>query len=86
MSTGEIFRVSLYRVSSTPSRYVRAIFNINVESNLGLFCFRFTSLCDWSRKLVSLSQHISLKSKANHDLIVRFFPRFRLFGAFCFEF
>ena len=45
----------------------------------------FTSLCDWFRKLAQLSQPIRCKTKTNHDLVARVFPRFRQFG-FCFEF
>ena len=35
----------------------------------------FTSLCDWFRKLAQLSQPIRCKTKTNHDLVARVFPR-----------
>ena len=44
---------------------------------MGLLCFCFTSLCDWSVKLVLLSQPIRWKSKTNRDLVVCVFPRCR---------
>ena len=44
-----------------------------------------SSLCEGFRKLAQLSQPIRCKTKTNHDLVARVFPRFRQFG-FCFEF
>ena len=38
-------------------------FQLSVKSNQGLLWFNSTSLCDWSRKLVSLSQPIKCKLK-----------------------
>ena len=38
-------------------------FQLSVKSNQGLLWFNSTSLCDWSRKLVSLSQPIRCKLK-----------------------
>ena len=38
-----------------------------------LHWFCFTSLCDWSKKLVLLSQPIRCKTKTNSDLVVRVF-------------
>ena len=39
------------------------IFRFSVESNPGLLLFCFSSLCDWSRKLASLSQPVRLRLK-----------------------
>ena len=38
------------------------------------------------KKVTQLSQPIRCKSKTNHDLVARVFPRFRQFGYFYFEF
>ena len=56
-----------------------------VESNSGLYWFCITSLCDWSRKLAPLSKSITCKTKSNHDLVARVFPRFWRFVCFYFE-
>ena len=42
--------------------------------NTGLYWFCLTSFCDWSRKLVPLSQPIKCKTETNHELVVRGFP------------
>ena len=49
---------------------------LSIKSNSGLLCFRFTSLYDWSWKLVPLCQPIRGDTKTNHDLVARVFPRF----------
>ena len=49
--------------------------HLRVESN-ALIIFCSISLCDWSRKLVLLSQPIRCKIKPNHDLVTHVFPRF----------
>ena len=54
----------------------------SVKSNPELHGFRFTSLFDWSRKLVPLSEPITSKTNTNHDLVTRVFP---LFGEAYFE-
>ena len=51
-------------------------FQLSVEYNPGLLWFYFISLCNWSRKLVSLSQPIRCKTKTNRDLVTCVFPRF----------
>ena len=58
-------------------RYIpldRVLFN-SVESNPALHWFCFIWLCDWSRKLVPLSQPIGRKTKTNHDLVDAFSQR-----------
>ena len=57
---------------------------MDVERNLRLHWFCFTSLRDWFRKLAPLSQSIRCKMKTNYDLY--FFPRSRPFGCFYFGF
>ena len=57
----------------------RAIFNLLSKVIL-------TSLCDWSRKLAPSSQPIRCKTKNNHSLVTRVFPRFSQFDCSCFEF
>ena len=54
---------------------IRALFNwvSKVISRLLWFCF--TSLCNWPAKHVSPSQPISSKTKTNHALLARVFPR-----------
>ena len=39
-----------------------------------------------SRKLASLCKNIRYKTKTNHELVARVFPRFRQFGCFYLEF
>ena len=56
------------------------------QSSLKLHCFCFTSHFYWCRKLASLPRPIRCKSKTNHDLVARIFPRFRQFGSFYSEF
>ena len=56
------------------------MYQLNIQGNPGLHRFRFTSLCDWSRELASLSLPIRRKTKANHNLVARVFPRLRQFG------
>lgn len=55
----------------------------SIGTNQGFLWFSFTSLCDWSRKPVPLSQLIRFKSKT---LIARVFARFRQFACFDLEF
>ena len=43
------------------------------------FDFCFATLCDWFRKLTPISQPIRCKTKINHDLVARVFPRFKQF-------
>ena len=54
--------------------------------NTGLYWFCFTSFCDWSRKLVPLSQPIKCKTETNHELVVRGFPALHAVWLFYFEF
>ena len=51
-------------------------FQLSVEYNPGLLWFYFIFLCNWSRKLASLSQPIRCKTKTNRDLVTCVFPRF----------
>ena len=51
-------------------------FQLSVEYNPGFLWFCFISLCNWSRKLASLSQPIRCKTKTNRDLVTCVFPRF----------
>ncbi|RMX38179.1 hypothetical protein pdam_00023305, partial [Pocillopora damicornis] len=44
------------------------LFQLSTKSDAGLLWFCFTSLCDWSRKLVLQSQPRKFKTKINHDL------------------
>ena len=60
---------------SSQGNSFRTILNC-VETNSGLHWFCITSLCDWSRKLTSLFKAITCKTKSNHDLVARVFPRF----------
>ena len=73
----------------TVSKY-RVIFNWVskiIRNYIGFaFTFTFTSLCDWSKTLTPLSQPIRCKTKTNHDLVTRVFPRFRQFGCFNLKF
>ena len=66
---------------SSQGNSFRTILNY-VESNSGLHWFCITSLCDWSRKLTPLFKAITCKTKTNHDLIARVFPRFWQFVCF----
>ena len=65
---------------------LRRKFQLSVESNPGLHWFCFTTLCDWSRKLAPPSQPIRYKTKTNHDLVTRVFPRLRLVTCIYFRF
>ena len=67
---------------SSQGNSFRTILN-GVESNSGLHWFCITSLCDWSRKLAPLSKAITCKTKSNHDLVARVFPRFPALLAVC---
>ena len=69
---------------SSQGNSFRTILNC-VESNSGLHWFCITSLCDWSRKLTPLFKAITCKTKSNHDLVARVFPRFWRFVCFYFE-
>ena len=55
---------------------------MSIKSDAGLLWFCFTSLCDWSKKLVSQSQPIKCKTKTKHDLVTRVFPRFKEVACF----
>ena len=61
-------------------------FRSSFESKPRLHRFCFLSLCYWSKKLAPLSQPIKCKTKTNHDLVIRVFPRFGKFVWFNFEF
>ena len=50
-----------------------------------LLWFCFTTLCDWSRNLAPPSQPIRCKTKTNHDLVTRVFPRLRPVTSIYFE-
>ena len=62
--------------------HVRTIFNWAFNSRF--HWFRFTLLCDWSRKLAPLSRPIRCKPNTNHDLVARVFPPFLVFMVFYF--
>ena len=64
----------------------RDIFHRVSKSDLEWLCFYFPSPCDWSKKLTLPSQPIRCKTKTNHDLVARVFPRFRHVACFYFEF
>ena len=54
---------------------LRAIFNLKgVKSNPESRWFCCASLCNWSRKLASLSQPITCKTKTKHELVAHIFP------------
>ena len=55
-------------------------FSIKVGSNPCLFCFCFSSVCDWSKELAPCSPPIRCKTKTNHEL------RSKQFGQFCIKF
>ena len=55
-------------------------------SNPGLLWLCFFSLCDWSRKTLATLSTNQFKTKTNHDLVARVFPRFRQFVCLYFEF
>ena len=59
---------------------------VTVERNLSFYWFCLTFLCDWSQIPGPLSQPIKCKTKTNHDLVIRVFPRFCQFTCFSFEF
>ena len=44
-------------------------FSMSFINNAGFRWFCFTSLCDWFRKLASLSQPIRYNANTNHDLV-----------------
>ena len=54
-------RTHIYTHKKTKQNII--IFRFSVESNPGLLLFCFSSLCDWSRKLASLSQPVRLRLK-----------------------
>ena len=60
-------------------------FKLSVKSNPGLLWFCFVSLCDWSRKLVPLSQPIRFKTKTNESWSFVFFT-FQIVYLFYFGF
>lgn len=51
---------------------IREIFNWESKVIQDCIGFNSTSFCDWSKKLVSLSQPIRCKSNTNRDLVARF--------------
>ena len=59
---------------------------LSVDSISELFWFYFSSLHDWSRKLVPLFQPIRFKTKPNCVLVNSVFPRFRQLTCIYFEF
>ena len=103
MTRPERERVILYPkfnapITTPPRLYVSNIYGYikeraiilwlsKVIQGYGLRWFRFSSLCNWSRKLAPTSQPIRCKTKIKHDdLVTRVFPRFKQFGCFHFEF
>ena len=60
-------------------------FKLSVKSNPRLLWFCFVSLCDWSRKLVPLSQPIRFKTKTNESWSFVFFT-FQIVYLFYFGF
>ena len=89
LSKGFLYKVVINRKQQTSSNscsLVQSNFSIEYRSSLKLHCFCFTSHCYWCRKLASLPRPIRCKSKTNHDLVARIFPRFRQFGSFYSEF
>ena len=61
-------------------------FQLNVKSNPWFHWFALLCSVIGPEKLASISQPIRYKTKTNHDLVARVFPRFRQFACFCFEF
>ena len=89
LSKGFFNKVVINRKQQTSSNscsLVQSNFSIEYQSSLKLHCFCFTSHFYWCRKLASLPRPIRCKSKTNHDLVARIFPRFRQFGSFYSEF
>ena len=89
LSKGFLYKVVIngkQQTSSNSCSLVYSNFSIEYRSSLKLHCFCFTSHCYWCRKLASLPRPIRCKSKTNHDLVARIFPRFRQFGSFYSEF
>ena len=55
---------------------IQSNFQFDVERDLRLHWFCFTSFCDWVRKLTPLSPPVRCRTKTNDDLIARVFPHF----------
>ena len=53
-------------------------FHLSVESKLHLLWFCITTLSDWLKKPVPLSQPITSKTKTNCDLLLQVFPMLRV--------
>ena len=51
-------------------------FELSVDKNPGLLCFRINSFCDWPKKFAPLSQLFRCKTKTNHDLVACVFLHF----------
>ena len=69
-----------------PDWNTRVIFyRLSFQSNTRFLWCWFTMLCDWFRKLASLSRPITFKANKKHDLVTRVFPRFGKFTCFYFK-
>ena len=55
-----------------------------VPKKYGLVSVSVSPLCDWLRQLAPLCQPIRTKTKTNHDMRRRDFPRFSASQSFCF--
>ena len=55
---------------------IQSNFQFDVERDLRLHWFCFTSFCDWVRKLTPLSPPVRCRTKTNDDLIARVFSHF----------
>ena len=73
---------SLVQVASFSKCSFKSNIRLSVESNPRLHWFYSTSLCYWSRKLLSLR----CRTKRNHNLVNCVFPCFRQIGWFYFDF
>ena len=56
---------------------------MNVESDCAI---AIATLCDWFKNLTLVYQPMKRKTKTNHDLHTRFFPRFEQVTQNCYEF
>ena len=64
----------------------KAVFNWMLKVILELLGFCIATLCDWLKNLAQFSQPIRGKTKTNHDLVSRVFPRLAPAICICLEF